>query len=413
MIKFYAYYSVGGYKDFFLADSEQQSPSTYYLPLLNRQLENNDPIKRAKGEEQQRLPSIKLITVDDTQGMPEECFKLFVHGGYKALYLEIKDKDSRCLIIRDLNNGTSDEMGRSIPYVMAIIAIGGEDKILLDSFAIRYVSNMRDIDSAMGSLLTYDGYHNGIRFDLKKCMDLLYDSKSIMLKQDNYKVKYLIVSSLEISKIVCKELDISTKSIECIFDYNGNPLFGELDTIRSFQPSRYRLSGPEVESKKEEDVVIKDEGDRDAGIGVEIQESADSLKNKTLTESSENSEEIEENEKVVVDIEQAFSEIKGKLQTIERQLASYCEEKKSDDNRILQAISGLESQLRGIEERMASIRIDNKENNLYTQVSSLISEKLRNLDISTEKNQNIWKNPQLLIILGGIVIATIIILIAM
>lgn len=34
MLRYYSYYSVGGYKDFILGTSEEKQEATYYLPLL-------------------------------------------------------------------------------------------------------------------------------------------------------------------------------------------------------------------------------------------------------------------------------------------------------------------------------------------------------------------------------------------
>ena len=34
MIKYYAYYNFGGYKDFYLGSQEEGIPSKYFLPLL-------------------------------------------------------------------------------------------------------------------------------------------------------------------------------------------------------------------------------------------------------------------------------------------------------------------------------------------------------------------------------------------
>ena len=34
MLRYYSYYSVGGYKDFILGTSEDKQEATYYLPLL-------------------------------------------------------------------------------------------------------------------------------------------------------------------------------------------------------------------------------------------------------------------------------------------------------------------------------------------------------------------------------------------
>ena len=35
MLRYYSYYSVGGYKDFILGTSEDKQEATYYLPLLS------------------------------------------------------------------------------------------------------------------------------------------------------------------------------------------------------------------------------------------------------------------------------------------------------------------------------------------------------------------------------------------
>ena len=65
MLRYYSYYSVGGYKDFYLGSNTDQFEASYYLSLLpvweKRAQEKDDSELQKKVDELKKLPSIKVM----------------------------------------------------------------------------------------------------------------------------------------------------------------------------------------------------------------------------------------------------------------------------------------------------------------------------------------------------------------
>ena len=116
MIRYYAYYNHGGYKDFYVGNTKEEVTSKYFLPLLavhEQSLEENpnDEMLKEQIEHQRQLP--KLVALSDATpdyNYPKEARVLMSHGGYKILYKRLGYKNF-ALAIRDIP-GPKDVYGR-------------------------------------------------------------------------------------------------------------------------------------------------------------------------------------------------------------------------------------------------------------------------------------------------------------
>ena len=99
MLRYYSYYSVGGYKDFILGTSEEKQEATYYLPLLplleERAKTDEDAAKLF--DQQKDLPKIQQLSAEQPFNLPTSARVLFSHAGYKLLY---KHLEYPCYIFR-------------------------------------------------------------------------------------------------------------------------------------------------------------------------------------------------------------------------------------------------------------------------------------------------------------------------
>ncbi len=440
MIRFYAYYSVGGYKDFYLGDSLQSADSTYLLPFLGKLLESNDPQKRVKGKQQLELPKIEEISIENNHGLPNECLRLFTHGGYRAMYLDIPSAGCRCFIVRDLSNGSKDEEGRSVPFVLAIVAEGAEDILHLDSLALRYCSEMTQMHEKLGSLLGYDGIQNGLRFDLGECLELINCSGSLSFKSTHKEVKYMVTGSHDLAKIICKELDMTQKDIECILNNEGQPLYGRLEILGydhiSDSTSEVNFES-ETTTDHNNDITyseIKTENfEKKPSLIIDINESeehSETVNNpKKVTESilseingkiQEISDRINKIESSVIStasihigdeediIKSEIASIGKRLNSIETTIASIGSEKHNNDN------NAIEESLKSLESSMATIRMESQQRyeRILTTISNIKSETQTYGKRTTSLN-SFWKDPKVLLILAAVAIATVILLIAM
>lgn len=168
MLKYYSYYSVGGYKDFMLGDSESKEDATFYFPLLpvfeERALNNSEAAKQVA--ELKALPEIKQLSSENTYGLPSSANVLFSHAGYKLIYKHLEG-DKYALALRDISPNSKDETGRSIPFLFVIIG-DSSDVRTLDILAAYMACNVKQVEKILSQLLYMDMEKNGLRFELAK-----------------------------------------------------------------------------------------------------------------------------------------------------------------------------------------------------------------------------------------------------
>lgn len=171
MLRYYAYYSVGGYKDFYLGSNEDKYESTYYLSLLpiweERAKKNNDTDLMQKVECLRELPQIEYLDEHNTYGLPNEGSVLFSHGSYKLIYRHLQG-DTYALAVRDIQCNQKDEAGRSIPFLFVILADKTEDVKLLNKLAAYATEHISAFCEVVSSCFVYDVEKNGLRFELGK-----------------------------------------------------------------------------------------------------------------------------------------------------------------------------------------------------------------------------------------------------
>lgn len=168
MLKYYSYYNVGGYKDMFLGDSTMKADKSYFLPLLpvwKKKVSAGDIELAKKVEALETLPSIKIVTKDDSYGLPKNAKALFSHGGYKVM-LTSSDAGEIIFAIRDIESSSKDETGRTIPFLLVIVGSSESDKLLLEKVAAYASSHLDSFSKKISSLFSYDSEKNGLAFAL-------------------------------------------------------------------------------------------------------------------------------------------------------------------------------------------------------------------------------------------------------
>lgn len=177
MLKYYSYYNVGGYKDMFLGDSTMSYESTFFLPLLpvwKKKAEAGNVSLAEKIESLEKLPKIKILTVDSNYGLPKSAFTLISHAGYKV-YLSKLSSGESIFAIRDIDSNSKDESGRSIPFLLLVVGDTDSDRIVLEKMAAYAVSHIDDISRKISNLFSYNPTVNGVEFSLHALNGLIKD----------------------------------------------------------------------------------------------------------------------------------------------------------------------------------------------------------------------------------------------
>lgn len=197
MLRYYSYYSVGGYKDMYLGNSEMKEEEVFFLPLLpvwrKRAEKNNDMELANKVETLEQLPSIKILRENNSYDFPEDANIVISHGAFKILFKSCSDGKS-VLCFRDIENDEKDENGRSIPYLIAITGETDGDKAALHKLCAYMAMNIKTTGGVFSELFCYDAEKNGVCFKLarlNKWVDstLTVDEKAIATVDDKYKLE--------------------------------------------------------------------------------------------------------------------------------------------------------------------------------------------------------------------------------
>lgn len=172
MLRYYSYYSVGGYKDLFLGSNQSDVEATYYLPLLpileERAHDDEDASKifdSLKG-----LPKIQQLSADEPFNLPLSARTMFSHAGYKVIYRHLEG-DCYALAIRDVPDKNKDEQGRSIPFMFLITGDNIEDIISLNILATYFASHIKSVETFLSQSLHMDIETNGLKFEIAKVND--------------------------------------------------------------------------------------------------------------------------------------------------------------------------------------------------------------------------------------------------
>ena len=168
MLKYYSYYSVGGYKDFSLGDSGSQDEVTFYFPLLPvlEERAQNDSKAAKQVADLKALPEIKQLSTENSYGLPSSANVLFSHAGYKLIYKHLEG-DKYALALRDISQNTKDETGRTIPFLFVIVGDSADIRTL-DILAAYMACNVKQVEKILSQLLYMDMEKNGLRFELAK-----------------------------------------------------------------------------------------------------------------------------------------------------------------------------------------------------------------------------------------------------
>lgn len=233
MIKYYAYYNHGGYKDFYIGSQEEDVQSKYFLPLLavnelSLVEKPDDEELRTIVEHQRSLP--KLIALSDNTieyNYPANARMLMSHGGYKVLYKSI-GYSIYALAIRDIV-GHQDVYGRQTPFNMMFIGDSQKDIKELDIIAEYVRQNISSFETEIGSIFVNDINENGLRCDIgilqNKLNGIIENGTPLMVDESKSpSVRMLVISNRNMLKSAIKEQNLNIEDINICYKCDGSTL---------------------------------------------------------------------------------------------------------------------------------------------------------------------------------------------
>lgn len=233
MIRFYAYYNHGGYKDFYVGTQAETVTSKYFLPLLAvhestlKNEEGNEELRQLV-EHQKQLPKLVALSDATTEyNYPKEARVLMSHGGYKVLYKRLTI-NHYALAIRDIA-GSKDVYGRQSPFNMMFVG-DKEDLDNMDILAEYVRNNLATFTNLLSTIFVNDLNENGLRCDIDRLTSALH---SILENGEHLPysvsqslpVRLLVVSSAYNLNTTFNEQKLNRRDVCMCFDETGNRQF--------------------------------------------------------------------------------------------------------------------------------------------------------------------------------------------
>lgn len=228
MVKFFAYYSFGGYKELYLGHNQETDKEKYYLPMVpvleKQALEEQDTALLAKVQELRSLPQIVNIGIkDDNNLLPPSTSTMISHGGYEVLYKTI-ERGRQALSVRNII--AKDEMGRPAPFLFMLTADDDEGYAILDEIASFLLHDIVTFRSRVATMFAYDATKNGLRFNLGEFNALLVDihnSSKTVTSFHKFKSAHLIVA--EDLSLALDNQSLDKSSLFLVVSPTGQELF--------------------------------------------------------------------------------------------------------------------------------------------------------------------------------------------
>lgn len=240
MIKYYAYYNFGGYKDLFLGSSKDIVEYCYFLPMLSVYM--TDPSMQEKVEAWKNLPEIiSLSNQTEEYSYPSEARVMMSHAGYKLQYRIIGNYDVCAL--RDIA-GSKDTYGRSCPFVMMFVADTVEDKARLGILAHYIWCHTKETESFFSGLFVNDFDVNGLRYDIKLLnvfIENVVSTHEESIEDNTYKrrVPFFIVPDGIRFRNAFEEQQISKDDVALAYDENQQHIYRYEPPQIIYGPSGY------------------------------------------------------------------------------------------------------------------------------------------------------------------------------
>ena len=239
MIKYFAYYSVGGYKDMYLGNSEMKEEHTYYSPFYSQWKSNTLPEKfidrmKEQFEYLDKQTHIKILTATD-KDLPKDAGKFVSHSGFKLACCTLNN-GSTTIALKDLNGCEKDENERSIPFMLQLMSDDAETQIALADY-IR--THLETEEKFLANLFEYNANYNCLQFNIAKLNAWIKDvvENKIYTVNNNSttrKLHILVLSNGVTKEYVLSELGILLKDTDKIYNIAGINIYNsETDCLSS------------------------------------------------------------------------------------------------------------------------------------------------------------------------------------
>ena len=229
MVKYYAYYSFGGYRELYLGNSDDSFDQSWYFSMLSvwesRLKDKEDDVLRARVDEARALPKIVDVGKGGENAIPDEASTLIVFGGYDVIYRTVGQY--QVLAVKDIDS--KDDTGRPAPFMMLFVAQDATGIAVLDKLSDYLISNLKAFKDYLSGLFVYDLEKNGLRFGVQSMNGILKKvcEEVVQPRREwhSFNVVHLLIAGQNLD-VALQNQKISKKDVFCAQDLHGNQLIG-------------------------------------------------------------------------------------------------------------------------------------------------------------------------------------------
>lgn len=253
MIKYFAYYSVGGYKDMYLGNSEMEEECTYYSPFYSQWKNNTlseSLVNRMKEqlEELDKHTHIKILSALD-EDLPKDASRFVSHSGFKLACCTLSN-GATTIALKDLNGSAKDENERCIPFMFQLLSDDTNKQIAVADYIRTHLETEEEF---LASLFEYNVNYNCLQFNLAKLNVWIKAVIENKLNVNNvYSVTHglhILVLSNGVSKeYAVSELGMQMKDADKIYNIAGMNVYNSETESGSLHDFEIPISH-EAESK--------------------------------------------------------------------------------------------------------------------------------------------------------------------
>lgn len=255
MIKYFAYYSVGGYKDMYLGNSEMKEECTYYSPFYSQWKNNSLPENfvnrmREQLEYLDKQTHIKILTAID-EDLPKDASRFVSHSGFKLACCTLNN-GATTIALKDLNGRAKDENERSIPFMLQFLSDDTNTQIALADYIRTHLEAEEDF---FASLFEYNVNYNCLQFNLAKLntwiKDVVENKLNEVISNTTARRLHMLVLSNGVSKeYALSELGIEMRDANKIYNMAGiNVYNSETDSFSSSEENIHVSNEAERKSR--------------------------------------------------------------------------------------------------------------------------------------------------------------------
>ena len=229
-IEYFAYYSVGGYKDMYLGDLNTKSDFTYYSPFYNQWKNGTlhegyaDKMK-SQFEFLEDKEQISIMSAANNL-MPKDASTFVVHSGFKLACSNV-GIGKVTIAIKDLIGNDKDDNGRSLPFMMQLIGDTPSTMIALSEYLRE---NLKAVSDFLSTLFEFNAKYNCLQFNIGKLNSWIEDVIANILKPSyqntsSHKLHLLVLSDGINKDYALKEIGINRSDVERVYTTCGSLVY--------------------------------------------------------------------------------------------------------------------------------------------------------------------------------------------